>query len=294
MPDSQFANRLSVVGLSAMPAAEVRVLGVRLVASLAVVAALVLPSATGGTNACMLDTGECTCEADDTSRCSGITPVFAAAGSTCSTPAMQKSETACHSGNIGMEYCQWCNTSRCLAIQNVPGRLNGAGICETNDCLLKGLHMLAACPEFWPNITGLGCQTFAAPSGECTADCAKHFMEYYDDVECQVWLDQAMLCDDVGRDNFLEGCQPKRSMRADANRFADECELLADSWVDFTWLIVLCIGAFLAVIGFVTMKMIRKQEKDNRFKGSNKVMGKNTQAKADSADMKEALAVDLE
>lgn len=230
--------------------------------SLATVVALALPTgAMGGTNACMLDTGECTCEGDDSTRCSIIAPSFAAAGSTCNEPTLQGSAEACRSGNIGMEYCEWCNSTRCLDIQGVPGRAAGTGLCEVNDCLLKGLHMLAACPEFWPNITGLGAQVYAAPSKQCTADCAKHFIEYYDDIECQVWLKKAMLCDDDGEDVFLGGCEPKRAMRSDANRFADECELLAESWVESTWFIALCIGAFLAVSGFATMKMIRKQEK---------------------------------
>ena len=46
-------------------------------------------------------------------------PLFAAAGQTCNDASLQGSFEACKSGNIGAEYCIWCNSShsvhkRCL------------------------------------------------------------------------------------------------------------------------------------------------------------------------------------
>jgi hypothetical protein len=178
--------------------------------------------------------------------------VFESAGQTCHGDDLQASVDVCRSGNIGMEYCTW---------REVESRSLGDGVCETNACLLKGLHMLAACPEFWPNITGIGAHVYAAPSKQCTADCAKHFLEFYNNRECWMWLDSAMLCDDSGRANYLSGCQPKPAMQLDANDFMEQCETLMDSWVDSTWFFALCCGAVCAAVGFTTMKCIRRQEK---------------------------------
>ena len=138
----------------------------------------------------------------------------------------------------------------------------GDGICETNECLLKGLHMLAACPEFWPNITTLGAAVYAElPSKPCTADCADHFLEFYEDVQCWLWLDAAMLCSDVARTNFLSTCEPKPAMQMDANDFADQCRKLTDDWVESTWVFALCVGVVCAGVGFASMKCVRKQKK---------------------------------
>ena len=48
-----------------------------------------------------------------------VQPLFAAAGQTCNDASLQGSFEACKSGNIGAEYCIWCNSShsvhkRCL------------------------------------------------------------------------------------------------------------------------------------------------------------------------------------
>ena len=136
----------------------------------------------------------------------------------------------------------------------------GDGLCETNDCLLKALHMLAACPEFWPNVTSIGPNTWAEPSRQCTADCAEHFIDYYED-RCWVWLDEALFCDGFGGAPFLADCPPKSAMRMDSNRFADECRALTESWIESTWFFTLVVAVTCAVVGFGTMKLIRKQEK---------------------------------
>ena len=99
--------------------------------------------AQGGINSCALDTGECSCKADDAARCLELAvrarsprattprsceadlgyihvqPLFAVAGTTCNDASLQGSFEACKSGNIGAEYCIWCNSShsvhkRCL------------------------------------------------------------------------------------------------------------------------------------------------------------------------------------
>ena len=121
--------------------------------------------------------------------------------------------------------------------------------------------MLAACPEFWPNITTLGAAVYAEPSKPCTADCADHFLEFYEDVQCWLWLDAAMLCSDVARTNFLSTCEPKPAMRMDANDFADQCRKLTDDWVESTWVFALCVGVVCAGVGFASMKCVRKQKK---------------------------------
>ena len=122
--------------------------------------------------------------------------------------------------------------------------------------------MLAACPEFWPNVTRLGADVYAElPSKQCTADCADHFLEFYEDDRCWVWLDAAVLCDDPGRANYLSRCQPKPAMQQDANNFAAQCLDVTDDWIESTWIPVFCFGLACSVAGFVSMKCIRKQRK---------------------------------
>eukprot|EP01043_Picozoa_sp_COSAG02_P007999 COSAG02_NODE_248_length_27133_cov_45.131723_17_plen_141_part_00 len=122
--------------------------------------------------------------------------------------------------------------------------------------------MLAACPEFWPNVTRLGADVYAElPSKQCTADCAEHFLDFYEDKVCWMWLDAAMLCDDTARDNYLGSCQPKPAMQRDANNFATQCVAVTDHWVESTWFFVLCIAVACAVAGYVSMKCLRKQQK---------------------------------
>ena len=60
---------------------------------------------------------------------------------------------------------------------------------------------------------------------------------------------------------FLADCPPKSAMRMDSNRFADECRALTESWIESTWFFTLVVAVTCAVVGFGTMKLIRKQEK---------------------------------
>ena len=76
-----------------------------------------------------------------------------------------------------------------------------------------------------------------------------------------VWLDEALFCDGFGGAPFLAGCPPKSAMRMDSNRFADECRALTESWIESTWFFTLVVAVTCAVVGFGTMKLIRKQEK---------------------------------
>eukprot|EP01043_Picozoa_sp_COSAG02_P007998 COSAG02_NODE_248_length_27133_cov_45.131723_16_plen_95_part_00 len=41
-------------------------------------------------------------------------PGFSTAGRTCAGDNLQSNAQACRTGNIGMEYCRWCSTPRCL------------------------------------------------------------------------------------------------------------------------------------------------------------------------------------
>jgi hypothetical protein len=156
----------------------------------------------------------------------------------------------------------WSRGALCDLIRDVDRHSPGDGLCETNDCLLKALHMLAACPEFWPNVTRLGADVYAElPSRQCTADCANHFLEFYEDATCWLWLDAAVLCDDPARDNYLNSCQPKPAMQQDANNFVAQCLEVTDHWIESTWFFALCVGLACAVAGFVSMKCLRKQAK---------------------------------
>ena len=67
--------------------------------------------------------------------------------------------------------------------------------------------------------------------------------------------------DGFGGAPFLAGCPPKSAMRMDSNRFADECRALTESWIESTWFFTLVVAVTCAVVGFGTMKLIRKQEK---------------------------------
>ena len=152
-------------------------------------------------------------------------------------------------------YCEW----KGVMVENAV-----LGKCVTSVCWLKFQHTLAACPEFWPNITTIGPETWAEPSGTvCSGNCALHFASFYRDKVCMDWLDDMTLCDKwLLRPPLHHGCAPKPSMRVDMEGLATHCIDQAENEDILDMFIFLVfIGSFAALCGHFISRQTRKLEK---------------------------------
>lgn len=126
------------------------------------------------------------------------------------------------------------------------------GKCVTSVCWLKFQHTLAACPEFWPNITMIGPNSWGSDSGEvCSGNCALHFASFYKDEVCMEWLDDMTLCDRWRlRPPLHGGCQPKPHMREDMEHLSAHCiEQAENEDILDMFIFIVALGLFAALCG---------------------------------------------
>ena len=126
------------------------------------------------------------------------------------------------------------------------------GKCVTSVCWLKFQHTLAACPEFWPNITMIGPNSWGSDSGEvCSGNCALHFASFYKDEVCMEWLDDMTLCDRWRlRPPLHGGCQPKPHMREDMEHLSAHCiEQAEKEDILDMFIFIVVLGLFAALCG---------------------------------------------
>jgi hypothetical protein len=205
-------------------------------------------------NVCSLEAKRCDCgeESEDRRRrCEGLAPIFENAGSHC----VAVGDSASCEAELNHGYCEW----KGVVVDNVV-----QGKCVTSICWLKFQHTLAACPEFWPNITAVGPDSWADSSGTvCSHNCAVHFASFYRDIVCMEWLDDLVLCDRSGlRPTLHHNCAPKPAMREDMEGLAAHCiELAEHEDILNMFITAAVVGLIVALCGHFIAKQIRKSEK---------------------------------
>ncbi len=206
-------------------------------------------------NVCSLESGTCDCSEPSEARrtrCESIAPIFETAGADC---VNHNADSASCEAELNHGYCEW----KGVAVDSIV-----QGKCVTSVCWLKFQHTLAACPEFWPNITTVGPDSWAEESGtECSHNCAIHFASFYRDPVCMEWLDDLVLCDRWRlRPTLQHGCEPKPAMREDMEGLAAHCmEQAENEDILNMFIVAAAVGLVVALCGHFIARQIRKSDK---------------------------------